>query len=206
MSDLVLVGRSSSHYTRVARIFALELGVAHVFRPVLDMMSLDAATYSGNPALKVPVLVDEDGLLVGTENICRVLALRSGKRSSVVLRGDVTARIVMNAEEMALHVMATEVAVIMAKMGGDDRAVPPKVQRSLENALGFLNENIDRALAALPAERTLSFLEVALFSTLTHLPWRQVMDVAAYERLAAFCARFGERAGARETEYRFDAA
>ena len=30
--DIVLVGRSSSHFTRVARIFALELGVPHSFR------------------------------------------------------------------------------------------------------------------------------------------------------------------------------
>ena len=33
-----LVGRSSSHFTRTARIFALELGVPHTFRPVFDIM------------------------------------------------------------------------------------------------------------------------------------------------------------------------
>jgi hypothetical protein len=50
MNDLVLVGRSSSHFTRVARIFALDLGVPHVFRPVLDMTSTDPATYADNCA------------------------------------------------------------------------------------------------------------------------------------------------------------
>src|SRR4051794_16783286 len=47
MDQPVLVGRSSSHFTRTARIFALELGVPHGFRPVLDMATLDLAAYGG---------------------------------------------------------------------------------------------------------------------------------------------------------------
>jgi glutathione S-transferase len=205
MTDLVLVGRSSSHFTRTARIFALELGVPHAFRPVLDMTSPDPATYADNPALKVPVLVDAEGALFGTENICRALARRSGARSRVVLPGDVEDRAVANAEEMTLHVMSNEVTLVMARMAGDDRFASPKVRGSLENALRYLDENVGRALDALPADRSLSFLEATLFCVVTHLPWRQVMDVAGYGRLTAFCARFGERESARRTEYRFDA-
>ena len=52
--EVTLVGRSSSHFTRTARIFALELGVQHAFRPVLDMTTPDPAAYADNPALKVP--------------------------------------------------------------------------------------------------------------------------------------------------------
>jgi glutathione S-transferase len=205
MSDLVLVGRSSSHFTRVARIFALELGVPHAFRPVFDMTSLDAATYADNPALKVPILVDERGPLFGTENICRELVRRSGGASRVVLRGEVTDRAVANAEELTLHAMSTGVSLIMAKMSGGDGLAPPKVRRSLENSLRYLDENLDAVLAALPANRALSFIEVALFCVVTHLPFREVMDVAPYHRLVDFCGRFAERQGARDTEYRFDA-
>jgi glutathione S-transferase len=205
MTDLVLVGRSSSHFTRTARIFALELGVAHAFRPVLDITSPDPATYAGNPALKVPVLVDADGALYGTENICRELARRSGARARVVLRGDRDDRLVANAEEMALHVMSSEVSLIMAKMAGDARLAPPKVLASLENALVYLDEQVDGVLAALPAGRAISFFEAALFSVVRHLPFREILDVAGYGRLGAFCDRFGERASARQTEYRFDA-
>jgi glutathione S-transferase len=204
-ADPVLVGRSSSHYTRVARLFALELGVPHTFRPVLDIMSLDTAMYADNPALKVPVLVDDRGPLFGTENICLELARRAGARSRVALRGDVADRLVANVEEMALHVMTTEVVLVMTKLTGGDRPPPPKLQPSLENALRFLDENLDRALAALPADRALSFLEASLFCTITHLPWRKVMEIVAYPRLTAFAARFGERESARQTEYRFDA-
>src|SRR4051812_24553111 len=93
MNPLVLTGRSSSHFTRIARIFALELGVTHTFQPVFDMTSLDAATYANNPALKVPILVDEVGPLFGTENICRELVRRSGQRSKVIMRGDVSERV-----------------------------------------------------------------------------------------------------------------
>jgi glutathione S-transferase len=204
MADLVLVGRSSSHFTRTARIFALELGISHELRPVLDLTSLDPATYGGNPALKVPVLLDADGPMFGAENVCRELARRSNARARVVLRGDSPDRLVANAEEMALHAMATDVSLVMFGASSGDRATPPKLRPSLENALAWLDERFDRVLAALPADRVLSFLEVATFCTVEHLPWRKVMDVARYERLAAFCARFGERESARRTAYRFD--
>jgi hypothetical protein len=179
MTDLVLVGRSSSHFTRTARIFALELGVPHTFRPVLDITSTEPANYAGNPALKMPVLVDADGPLFGTENICRELARRSHAGARVIL--------------------------VMATMGGVGRVALPKLRQSLENSLSYLNESFDRVLDALPADRAISFVETALFCVVTHLPFRQVMDVGAFERLKSFSEQFGKREGARQTEYRFDA-
>lgn len=204
MTELVLVGRSSSHFTRVARIFALELGVPHAFRPVFDLMALDAANYAGNPALKVPILVDDDGPLFGTENICRELARRAGRRGDVVLRGDTADRIVANAEELAAHAMATEVTLILAKLAGDARLAPPKIWCSLENSLRYLDDHLDRALAALAPARRVSFLEVAVFAVATHLPFRELMTVDGYPRLVEFCRRFGARDSARATAYAFD--
>ena len=82
--NLVIVGRSSSHFTRTTRIFAHELGVAHEFRPVVDMTTLDPRVYAENPALKVPILIDAEGPLYGTENICRALTRRSASASAVL--------------------------------------------------------------------------------------------------------------------------
>jgi glutathione S-transferase len=206
MSDagVTLVGRSSSHFTRTARLFALELGVPHAFRPVLDITTLDRAAYADNPALKIPVLVDGAGALYGTENICRELARRSGLGPRVVLRGDVGARVVANAEEMLLHAMGAEVNLIMLSLPGEAREAPPKLRRGLENALAFLEAELDAVFAALPPERHLSFFEAALFCLVLHLPFRKIMDVGAYARLGAFSAAFGDRPSARATEYRFD--
>lgn len=205
MGDLVLQGRSSSHFTRTARIFALELEVPHTFRPVLDITSQDAADYADNPALKVPILIDEQGPLFGTENICRELARRSSKAASCVLRGASSDRLVANAEELVLHVMSAEVVVITAKLAGNATA-PPKVMSSIESCLGHLDERLDAVLARLPTNRALSFVEVALFCVVTHLPFRQVLQTAPWKRLTAFAERFGERASARNTEYMFDTA
>ena len=44
-----------------------------------------------------------------------------------------------------------------------------------------------------------------MVASAAHLSFRQVMDVAGYERLKAFCKHFGERESAQRTEYRFDA-
>jgi glutathione S-transferase len=201
---VILVGRSSSHFTRTARIFALELGVPHTFQPVYDMTTLDAGAYAGNPALKIPILVDAQGPLYGTENICRELARRSGKATRVVLRGAVTERRVANAEELVLHAMSTGVNLIMQAVAGEKAVPQPKLRGSLQNVLAFLDENLDGVLDALPADRVLSFFEAALFSVVTHLPFRKLLDVSGYSNLQRFCAAFGERPGARATEYRFD--
>ncbi len=205
MSQLTLVGRSSSHYTRTAQIFARELGVTYAFKPVFDMTVLDEDVYGDNPALKVPVLIDEQGPLFGTENICRALIRRSGKDARIVMRGEVADRVVANVEELTLHVMSSEVALILAKVAGDVRLAPPKVTRSIENSLRYLDDHVDALQAALPQDRALSLVEVALFCLVTHLPFREVMDVTPWTRLGAFTRRFGERESARATAYRFDA-
>ena len=203
MSDLAIVGRSSSHFTRVARVFALELGVPHDFRPILDMTSLEADTYAGNPALKMPVLVLPEGPLFGTENICRELARRSPEGSRAVLRGQVPDRLVANAEELALHAMSADVLLVLAAIAGDGQA-SPKVRAGLENSLRFLDENLEAVLSALPPARLVSFFEVATFSLVMHLRFRKLADIGDHGRLAAFAARFSGRESARCTEFRFD--
>ena len=143
--------------------------MTHTFRPVFDMTTFEAGAYAENPALKVPVLIMPDGPLFGTENICRELARRAQPGSKVVMRGDVSDRLVANAEELTLHAMMMEVSLITAKAAGD-RTPPPKVQRSLENSVRWLDENVDRVLELLPQDRTLSFLEVTMFCLVTIFP------------------------------------
>jgi glutathione S-transferase len=183
-------------------MFALELGVEHDFQIVFDIMSADARDYADNPALKVPVLVDEQGPLFGTENICRALALRSGRGGRVVLRGETAARVVANAEELVLHVMGAEVSLIMAKLSGTP--APEKVVRGIEKSLDWLDQNLDSVRAALPASRIVSFVEVALFCFVRHLPFRELMTVERWRTLAAFADELGTLASARATEFRFD--
>jgi glutathione S-transferase len=205
MTQLEIVGRSSSHFTRTARFFAFELAVPHTFRPVFDLTTLDAGAYAENPALKVPSLITAEGPLFGTENVCRELVRRAAPGPRVILRGDVADRLVANAEELTFQAMLTEVNMILAKIAGGDRPLPAKLGKSLENTLDWLDAHVDRALALLPADRRFSFLEVTLFCLVTHLPFRDVIDVRRYARLAAHCERFAEREGARQTPYRFDA-
>ena len=200
MTDLLLFGRSSSQYTRLARMVAIEAGVPVVLRPIFDLGSLDPASYGENPALKMPVLVDERGPLFGTENVCRELVRRS-KRNDVVMRGEVGDRLVANAEELALHVMASDVAVVLARLGSE--RPPLKALRSIELCLDWLDARLDGLLATLPPRKT-SFVEIALFCATTHLPFREVMDVARWTSLGRFCARFAERESASQTPYAFD--
>jgi glutathione S-transferase len=205
MATVELLGRSSSHFTRVVRIFALELGVPFEFRPVLDLTTLEPSAYAQNPALKIPVLVDEHGALFGAENICRALLRRSERETErFIMRGDLPDRAVANAEELTLHVMSCGVSLLMAKGAG--ASAPPKLTPSLHNSLRHLDETLPATLASLPPSRLLSFLEVTLFCVVTHLEFRELMDVSPFHELGAFCLRFGERESAKATPYRFDTA
>lgn len=205
--ELTLVGRSSSHFTRITRIFAAEAGVDYAFRPVFDILSLDPADYAGNPALKLPVLETPEGNWFGAQNVCRELARRSEARPRIVWPEDLEQPLLANAQELALHAMATEVALIMPKVAGQagGGAHTAKMTRSLENVLSWLDGNLAAVLAALPPERDLSYLEASLFCLVTHLEFREVVPTEPYAALRKFRDEFGTRASASVTGYCFDA-
>jgi glutathione S-transferase len=201
-----IVGRSSSSFTRITRIFACELGVDCELRVVRDLMSSNVEDYAGNPALKLPILQASTGTWFGTLNICRALALGSTRALHIVWPEDFREPLLANAQELTMHALATEVTLIMSKLGAGVEGAPhpAKVHASLLNVLEWLDVNAAGIFASLPAARQLSYLEVALFCLVTHLEFRAVVPVAQYRELAAFCRSFAERASARATAYCFD--
>jgi len=211
--ECTIVGRSSSHFTRVTRIFAAELGVAHSFRVVPDLLSNDTVDYGGNPSLKLPALATPRGTWFGTLSICRELArVASRERGAqepkrIVWPEDLVEPLSANAQELVLQAMATEVVLVMSRVGGASEATPytDKMRRSLTNTLAWLDDHVAAALAVLPASRDLCFLETTLFCLVTHLEFRQMLPALPCPALDAFCRRFSARASARETAYRFDA-
>ncbi len=208
MTDqLQLIGRSSSHFTRVARIFAHELEVPIELVQVLDLTSTDRAAYAGNPAMKIPSLRRPDGsLLFGTENICRALAELAPAPRRVVWPEAVRADVARNAQELTWHGMAAQVQLIVGTLLGKlpaDHVYFSKGRLGFEGALGWLDANLEAALAALPSARDLSLLEVTLFCLIEHLVFRPTVEIEPHANLRAFAAAFGERPSARATFYAF---
>src|SRR5689334_912784 len=99
LSKPVLTGRSSSHFTRIARIFAAELRTDYSFRVVRDLMSSDPADYGGNPALRIPVLQTSRGVWFGALNASRELWRQSGSKARVVWPEDLDTPVLANAQE-----------------------------------------------------------------------------------------------------------
>jgi glutathione S-transferase len=201
-----LHGRSSSHFTRITRIFAAELEVAVAFHPILDLMSSDSADYGGHPALKLPTLVTAAGTWFGSLPICRELARCSELGLDIAWPEDLQRPVASNAQELVSAAMATEVGLIMGQAAGvpADNAHQAKLRASLLGAMDWLETNGLRALDTLPAERDLSFLEVSLFCLLEHLAFREVLSLDPYPALRAFAQRFGQRSAARATPVHFD--
>lgn len=202
----VIIGRSSSHFTRVTRIFAAEMHLDYSFRVVRDLMSSNPEDYGGNPALKIPSLQTPQGVWFGSLNVCRELWRRSSPRPRVVWPEDLNEPLLANAQELVLQAMSTEVALIMGKLSGtsDSSAHHTKMRASLVNMMSWLEENATSVLAALPPHRNLSYLEVTIFCLVTHLEFRDVLPTAPYPELNKFSQQFATRASADETTFRFD--
>jgi glutathione S-transferase len=207
--SLRLTGRSSSHFTRVVRMVAHELGVPLELDVVHDLMSHDAATFHGNPALKLPTLHIGSSLLFGTENICRKLVEHAGRVGDprVVLAEHVTDDLARNAQELVWHAMAAQVqlrvGIEIAKLPADNPFFT-KTTSGLVGALAWLDRSIDEVLARLPQARTVSVLEVTLFCLVEHPTFRPTIALDSFPVLRAFVAAFAERESARRTTYQFD--
>ena len=203
----VLFGRSSSLFTRVARIFAAETNVDYSFEILGDLLSTDPGDYGGNPAMKIPVLRTWQGSWFGALNICREFSRLSDAPPRTAWPEQLDSALLANTQELVLVAMSTEVALILAKAGGGAQSGlhHAKMQASLAGTLTWLEQNATTALAALPRDRDLSYLEVTLFCLLTHLEFRQILSVAGHRNLCHFRDTFSERPSAQKTTYRFDA-
>jgi glutathione S-transferase len=206
MTDCTIIGRSSSTFTRVVRIFAAELGVPYALQVVRDLSSLDVESYGGNPALKVPSLCRASTTWFGALNICRELARVSQRQMRILWPEALEQPLLANMHELVTHAMATEVGLIMslAPEGSTDSVHRRKLTSSLSHTLSWLDAHAQEALAALPDDRQLSYLEVCLFCLVTHLDFRQVLPSAPYPALVSFAHHFGTRPSCAETPFRFD--
>jgi glutathione S-transferase len=207
MNDLQIVGRRSSHFTRMALLFADELAVAVQLVPIYDMTAMAAEAYAGNPALKLPILRQGDTVLFGAQNICRAIAERASGAAHVVWPEQLRDTASRNAQELVWHGMAAQVQLVLGtsvcKLPADN-AYFTKARAGFEGALAWLDANVEAALAALPVQRDLSMLEVSLFCLLDHLAFRPTVSLQDCSSLLRFTKAFGARPAAQRTAYQFD--
>ncbi|HEY5959934.1 MAG TPA: glutathione S-transferase family protein [Polyangiaceae bacterium] len=205
MDALQIVGRSSSHFTRVVRMFAEEVAVPYAFQVLPNILSDDANAYGGNPGLRLPNLITSDGPVFGSLNGCRALATLAAAPFRMVWPEATSARVAANALELTLQSMSTEVTLIMLGATNSASSVyADKLRSALRGMLTWLDANLAEAIAALP-ERQLSYLELSLFCLIDHLEFRKVMTLDAYANLRRFRDHFANRRSAEATLYRFDA-
>ncbi len=210
-TSLRLTGRSSSHFTRVAAIFAHELHLPFTLEVVPDLASLDAATYGGHPMLKIPTLHVGATRVFGTENICRTLVEQAGRAGDprLVLAEHASDAVVRSAQELVWSGMSAQVqlrvGLAVAQLPADN-VFFVKAAAGLTGAFTWLEGQLDDLRARLPAERELSLFEVTLFCLIEHVAFRPTVPLDPFPHLRAFAARFGVRASAQRTPFRFDPA
>jgi len=207
-SALRIIGRRSSLFTRVALVFAEELGIAYELEPIHDMTVADPSAYGGNPALKLPILSRGDSSLFGAQNICRALAEISGPTRRILWPEELRDDLSRNTQELVWHCMGAQVQLVFGTMVAKlpaDNSYFAKGRAGMDHSLHWLDQHAQRVLDSLPV-RDLSLLEVSLFCLIEHLVFRATLPLAPYPALAAFSDRFAARPAAQRTRYRFDAA
>ncbi len=209
MDAIQIFGRSSSHYTRLPRIFAHELGVPCELVPIVDITAVDPDVFAGNPALKLPILRRGGSALFGSENICRALAELSGRQQRVVWPEQLRSDRARNAHELVSLGMAAQVQIVFGTMVNKlpaENTYFTKARSGLEGALRWLDANTLAAVRAeMPVDRDLSLFEVTLFCLLQHVRFRGTTSSEPYPALGRFEQDFGARPSAQATPYRFDA-
>lgn len=205
-----IVGRRSSHFTRLALIYAETLQIAYEFVPVFDMTALDATSYASNPALKLPILQRGDATLFGAGNICRALAEAApAHRPALIWPEQLQDDLSRNAQELVWHCMAAQVQLVMGTVVGKlpiENVYFAKTKAGLENSLAWLDRRLQQTLRVLPQPRELSLLEASLFCLIEHVAWRGTLATDCYSSLTAFAQDFSTRPAAARTGYRFDVA
>lgn len=202
-TEITLFGRSTSHYTRTARIFAIEAGARLQFESVPDMASVAPETYGGHPALKLPLLQVGAERLFGTENICRHLVDLRRHELRVAWPEMMKQTDLRNAQELIWHAMQAQVQLIIGiRLGGlsGENIYFAKARHGLKGALDWLDNALPGLLSQLP-QRDLSLLETTLFCLVEHLKFRPSVDPSSYSNLLGFCVAFGERTSAEATPY-----
>lgn len=205
MSIAKITGRSSSHFTRVALVFAHELGVPYELISVPDLTVIDASSYSDHPAMKIPSMELGDLRVFGSENICRTLAEHARIERRTVWPEEVRVAVARNAQEMTWQAMTAEVQLILGAIHRLplDNGYFAKIKAGFEGSLAWLDAHLEPALQAFPPERDLSLLEVTLFCLIEHITFRGVLPLEPYPALVGFAAGFAERASAKSTPYQF---
>lgn len=200
---LELYGRATSHYTRLVRMFAHDVGLDYVLRDIPDMTRLDPAVYGGHPALKLPVLKVNGDPIFGAQNICRWLVDHAATSRRVIWSEEIPNLQVQNAQELVWLGMSAQVHVIMAtRVFGVEPGHPfvDKTRQGLVGALGWLEAGLGPVLACLPA-RDVSLLEHSLFCLVSHLLFRPSIDLTGYPRLLEFHAGHSRLESAMATPY-----
>jgi glutathione S-transferase len=202
-----LFGRRSSHFTRVARIFAEELGVPYEIVPIYDMKELDPQLYAENPALKLPTLRLGNEVIFGTENICRTLAEHAGSPAGIVWPEQLRTSLQRNAQELVWHCMAAQVQIVLGTLVGKlpiENIYFEKALAGFTGALGWLDSHVEQVVSSLPPSRKISLFEATLFCLIKHLQFRQTLPVEGYAALANFSATFATRPAAQRTPYQVE--
>lgn len=202
-SKITIVGRSSSHFSRTLRMVAHELDVPHTLAPVFDLGSVQTREYADNPALKIPILVTDEGPWFGALAAARELARRAREPKRIVWPEETRDRIASNAQELVLTAMSTEVQLIMAAASSAGEL--PKARASLIGSIEWLDQHLAGALARSERADAISFLAITAFCLISHLSFRKVLAVEPYGNLLEFCSAFSARASAQATPYCFDA-
>lgn len=177
----ILHGTPRSHFTRVVRITAHELGLELEWVDVGNVATAEA--FADNPLMQVPVLVDGDRTVWDSHDICRYLVEREDADPLGMESLDWSRR---NLVSVIRGVMSAEVRLILAERSGMSTTGPmfDKARETIRRGLRWIDARIE-------GEVGLSYPAVCAVAMWDHLLLYDNAERGEAPRIDAVAMRLG---------------
>lgn len=193
---LRLIGTTLSHFTRKVRIVLHELGIPFQFEVVSGLLQTDAASYGGNPLLRVPTLIDGAQWVIESDHIARHLVrTRAPHDPLAVMTSSVEA---LNRLAAINGVMGHEVTWILAERAGMQDALShgyfQKIVQSMRTTLAWLDQGTK------PQRAGFDYGDIALVCLWQHLThYAMLPGLQDFPRIAQRVAQLADRPSVAST-------
>ena len=193
---LRLIGTTLSHFTRKVRIVLHELAIPFRFETISGLLQTDAASYGGNPLLRVPTLIDDGQWIIESDHIVRhLVCTRAPHDPLAVMTSSVDS---LNRLAAINGVMGHEVTWILAERAGMPDALShgyfQKIVQSMRTTLAWLDQGTD------PQRAGFDYVDVALVCLWQHLQFYAMLPgLSDYARIAERVTLLAERPSVAST-------
>jgi glutathione S-transferase len=168
-----------SHFARKVRIIIKFYQLECQYIDIGRVTETSLSVFAGNPLLTVPVLTDEESMIIESDNIISYLLKKFDLEDKLKFKTDDVEK--MNIRAILNGIMSNEVKLIQGKRSGiaiQDYAYFTKAKLSLDESLNWIELQADKF--TLPE---LTFDSILLVCAIEHIKYFETTSLEKYKQI-----------------------